>query len=200
MKGEITIMLRLYKVKHYLKENSLIYLIITIIFTVGLIFGGIYVNLITSADFSESEEALHAYIKGMSVFRYNFNDELIVAGIFFGSFFLFGKWIISFFVFRYGFLIGYLCAFLIKSYDVKGVFPGCTYLFLNLTLIFPFIIILAQTGLNITSEIFCAVFKRHTLKSDFNRVIITYTVVFFISLIAVALLSRLKMNIFLKTF
>ena len=193
-------MLKLYKLKHFLKANRLTHMIIILIFVFGLICGGIYANLLNTSEYKASEEALKLYSEGLSSFRYSYNDEIILAGIFFGSFFLFGKWRISFFIFRYGFLTGYLCAFLIKVYSAKGIFPGCVYLFLNLIMIFPFIIIISSMGFDFSSAFFGCIAKKHSPPSDFMKNIITYSAVFLLSVIAITILSRIKMNIFFNSF
>ena len=165
-------MLKLYKLKHYLKAHRLTHIIITLIFVFGLICGGIYVNLLNSSEYKASEEALRLYTEGTSSFRYSYNDEIILAGIFIGSFFLFGQWIISFFIFRHGFLTGYLCAFLIKVFSVKGIFPCCVYLFLNLIMIFPFIMLVSRSGFEFSSVFFGCRVKKHSPPSDFMKNII----------------------------
>lgn len=193
-------MLKLYKIKHYLKNHRLTHLTIILIFTIGLICGGIYANLLNSSEFKASEEALRLYTEGTSLFRYSYNDEIILSGIFIGSFFLFGKWIITFFIFRYGFLTGYLCAFLIKAFSSEGIFPGCTYLFLNLIMIFPFVMLISRIGFDFSSVFFNCIVKKHSPPSDFFKNIIIYSAIFLFSLVAITFFSRLKMNIFFNTF
>ncbi len=191
-------MLKLYKLKHYLRENRALHLISALIFTAGFIFGGIYVNLITELDFTKASDSISALKEGTSVYSYGYSDEIILLGIFLGTFFLFGKWIISFFIFRYGFLTGYFCVFLIKLFSQKGILPSSVYLFLNLIMILPFVIFLSRIGYTISNSIYACLFKKQASVSDLGKTLSLFFGVFIICLIFISILSRLKMNIFLS--
>ncbi len=189
-------MLKLYKIKHYLNDNRKNFFISLLVFTLGFICGSLYINFITELDFSKSASSFLSFKDQNSSQNYSYSDEINIAGIFFGSFFLFGKWIVSFFIFRYGFMTGYFCVFLIKLLNTAGIAPACVFLLLNLIFTLPFVIILSHTGYTVSGSIESVFFKNYTLYSNPSKLITLYTALFTICIFLLTLTSRLKMNLF----
>lgn len=191
-------MLKLYKLKHYFNENRRYFFLTLIFFTLGFICGSIYINFITELDFSKASASFLSFKSGEADSFYSYSDEITILGIFIGGFILFGKWIISFFIFRYGFMTGYFCVFLIKMFSLNGIFVSSVFLFLNLIFTLPFVIILSQTGYTLSKSIESVFLKNYTLLKQPGKLIMFYTLVFLCSLIVITVLSRVKMNIFLN--
>ena len=191
-------MLKLYKLKHYFNDNKKYIFLTLIFFTLGFVCGSIYINFITELDFSKASSAFLSFKSEESTTLYSYSDEIILLGIFIGGFILFGKWIISFFIFRYGFMTGYFCVFLIKMFSLEGILPSGLYLFLNLIFIFPFVIILSQTGYTLSQSLENVFLKNYKLLKEPGKLLTFYTLVFLCSLAIVSILSRVKMNIFLN--
>lgn len=191
-------MLKLYKLKHYFNDNKKYFLLTLIFFIVGFICGSVYINFITELDFSKASSAFLLFKSEESQTFYSYSDEIIILGIFIGGFILFGKWVISFFIFRYGFMTGYFCVFLIKLFSLDGILPSGIFLFLNLIFIFPFVIILSQTGYTLSQSLENVFLKNYKLLNEPGKLLIFYTLIFLCSLVAVSILSRIKMNIFLN--
>ncbi len=191
-------MLKFYKLRHYFSDNRKYFIFTLLFFTAGFISGAIYINFITELDFSKASSAFLSYKNSEATSLYSYSDEIIITGIFAGGFFLFGKWIISFFIFRYGFMTGYFCVFLIKLFLLRGLLPTSVFLFLNLIFTLPFVIILALVGYTVSESLESAFFKNYALLKEPGKLVMFYTLVFFASLILISFFSRLKMNIFLN--
>ncbi len=191
-------MLKLYKLRHYFSDNKKYLLFTLIFFTLGFVCGSIYINFITELDFSKASSAFLAFKNNEASNIYSYSDEIIIAGIFAGGFFLFGKWVISFFIFRYGFMTGYFCVFLIKMFSVSGLLPASVFLLLNLIFTLPFVIILSQMGYTVSESLESVFFKNYTLLKEPAKLLVFYTFIFLGSLFITSILSRIKMNIFLN--
>lgn len=141
-------MFSLYNLKRKLYTEKRSFLISLISFFIGFVFGALYCDFSKDSTFLKSMRATESYLKKESAYSYGFNEEISLLGIFFGGFFIFGKSIVLFFMFRSGFMLGYFVSFFIKAYSVKGMLVGLFYLFLSLLFCMPWQFFLSSYALD----------------------------------------------------
>lgn len=162
------------------KRNLLFSLII---FFIGFVMGILYANFSEDDVFFKSLRITDGYLKNENSFSYSFNDEISLFGIFFGGFFVFGKSIVSFFIFKSGYMLGYFLSFLIKAYSTKGMFTGIFYLFLSLVFCLPWQFLLSAYAFDCCGYTYGILFKKHNSAINIKSFFYFFVLFFFLCLI-----------------
>ena len=136
-------------------------------------------------NYTSYSEILKTYVGGIKenpILKKDTSSDIInLLYIFFWSFFIFGKPLLSFFAFKSGFSIGFFISFFVKVYSFKGFLAGMITLFDYLIfLAFP-LIILTAWSFNINTNITNAVFAFK--KTNFKKTLIPYLLIFIMSIL-----------------
>lgn len=185
-----------YNLKHNFSQNKRTRFIVLALFFAGFISGCCYSNFINDDTFLKSMRSMDGYLKGDNSFSYTFNDEISLLGIFFGGLFIFGKAVVSFFVFRSGFMLGYFVSFLIKAYSLQGMSAGLSYLFFTLILCFPWQLFLSSYAFDCCTYTSDLIFKKKPCVVNFKSFLCFFLLFFFLCLIFTFLGNFLRIKLF----
>lgn len=184
------------KQRFFARKRSLI--AILAFFVLGFLGGVLYANFSSDDVFLKSARVTDGYFKDENSFSYGFNDEKTLFGIFLSGFFVFGKGVTAFFLFRSGYMLGYFVSFLIKAYMVKGLVSGLVYLFLSLLLCLPWQILLASYAFDCCGYTCGTLFKKRTCVVDLKSFFCVFAVIFLVCLVLTLCGNFLRTKFFLE--
>ena len=187
-----------YNLKRNFYADKRSYFIVIAIFFAGFIFGSCYSNFTNDDTFLKSMRSMDGYLQGKNSFNYSFNDEFSLMGIFFGGFFILGKAIVSFFIFKSGFMLGYFVSFLIKGYELKGMLAGLSYLLLSLVLCFPWQLFLSSYAFDCCTYTTDCLFRKKPCVVNLKSFLCFFALFFFLCLIFTFCGNFLRTKLFSK--
>lgn len=154
------------------KKNNLVILIL-VIFLIGLIFGSIYISILSNSQ----KESILKYTSSFynNISKINFNDkiEIFKNSLYSNLLYTIIMWvlgisvigipIIFIMVFFKSFVLSFSISSIFVKYGIKGILKALVYIFPTSILMNIFIIFLASYSILISNKIFKSAFKKETI-------------------------------------
>ena len=161
------------KYKNELKNKNNLTVLVLIVFIIGLIFGSIYITILSQNQKGESLSQIASYYKNLP--KLNFEDKI---DIFKNSLYsnllymtiiwalgisIIGVPIIFIMIFFKSFLTGFSISNIFAKYGINGIIKVLLYLLPSNIIIITYIIFLSTYSIFISSKIFKSAFKKQTI-------------------------------------
>ena len=161
------------KYKNELKNKNNLTVLVLIVFIIGLIFGSIYITILSQNQKGESLSQITSYYKNLP--KLNFEDKI---DIFKNSLYsnllymiiiwalgisIIGVPIIFIMIFFKSFLTGFSISNIFAKYGISGIIKVLLYLLPSNIIIITYIIFLSTYSIFISSKIFKSAFKKQTI-------------------------------------
>ena len=159
--------------KKELKNKNNIIVLVLIIFIIGLIFGSIYITILSNNQKSISLKYVSNYFNGLS--KQTFDDKLSIFknSLYSNTLYTIVMWILGIsiigipiifiMVFFKSFILGFSVSNIFAKYGIKGLFKVLFYIFPSNIIMIIFILFLSSYSILISSKLFKSVFKKESI-------------------------------------
>ena len=154
------------------KKNNLVILVL-VIFVIGIIFGSIYITILTTAQKENISSYTSSFFNGIS--KINFTDKIDIFknSLYSNLFYTIIMWVLGLsvigipivfiMVFFKSFVLSFSISSIFAKYGIKGIFKAFIYLIPSNIIFCIFALILASYSILISSKIFKSAFKKETI-------------------------------------
>ena len=184
-------------IKELILKKKTIILAVLMIFVLGLLFGSIYITILSNEDKKELLNNVNIYFDSMKNISFqdklNIFKECFIKNIIYVLFiWLLGISIIGFpiiliMIFYKSFLLGFSISSIFAKYKLLGLYKIIIYIFPSKILLLILSLILAVYSINISNRVVSCCLKKKTL--NFNSYMGKYFLMLLISIIIVVIIS-----------
>ena len=204
----------LLSIKKYLFPNKKINYLVIFIFTIGVIFGTIFLCRINSQDSTYVITKINTFISSLSNNNLNYKElytnSIIINLLYLFLIFIFGFTIIGLFlviilIFLKGFVFGFYIGSFVLTYNYKGIILSCFYTLFSQGINIISIIIMSIISIMFSFNLLSTIFNKKDInyKKKFRNYFIIFLILFILSFISSLLevfvfpaIIRLIINIF----
>lgn len=154
------------------KKNNIIVLV-TIIFIIGLIFGSIYITILSNEQKLKITNSVSTFFNNNKKFSFDDKIELFKNSLYSNMLYTIIMWVLGIsiiglpivfiMVFFKSFITGFSVSSIFAKYGIKGLFKAILYLFPSNIVFTIFIIFLSCYSILISKKIFSSAFKKQTI-------------------------------------
>ena len=184
-------------IKEIILKKKTIILAVLMIFVLGLLFGSIYITILSNEDKKELLNNVNIYFDSIKSISFqdklNIFKECFIKNIIYVLFiWLLGISIIGFpiiliMIFYKSFLLGFSISSIFAKYKLLGLYKIIIYIFPSKILLIILSLILAVYSINISNRVVSCCLKKKTL--NFNAYMSKYFLMLLISIIIIVIIS-----------
>jgi stage II sporulation protein M len=180
-------------------KGQRIYLFLLIIFIIGVIFGSIFITILSDTDKSTVTTQITSFfdqiqsnkIDYLGALKNSATSNLIyIVVIWLLGISVIGIPIIILMMFLKGFIIGFSIAAIVAKYKILGLLGALTYIFPHIIISILVIFMISFYALKLSFNLFRAVVERKSI--NFNEIVSRYSSVMLISIILMVVASLIE--------
>ena len=184
-------------IKEIILKKKIILIGVLIVFVLGLLFGSIYITILSNNDKKELLENVSLYFNNLKYISIQdklniFKESFIKNIIYFLFIWLLGVSIIGFpivliMIFYRSFLIGFSISSIFAKYKISGLYKIIIYIFPSKIILLVLSILLAAFSINLSNRVVTSCIKKKTL--NFNAYMGKYFLLLLICIIVCTITS-----------